>query len=482
MDILRQTAANDNSAAKQKFETMVIDVVRAMERTLDDDGDFSAFEKSMLSATNEAVRRCIERRLQNIADAFDDRVSVGRREYKRHQPGTVRYFSLCGAVDITRWTYRCTDERNGPTIVPLELAAGLAKGATPALAFALAQGIAKSPVRSVEQDLKAAHRTPPSRTTMDRIARHLGTLVNECVERIEPKLRKREMLPADAKAINLGLDRTTIPMEESTCDDDHDAAPRLIVRYRMAYVGTICITNAKCEALVTRRYAAPAHEGPARILARMKADLERALDQIPRLNVGVVQDGAPEMWNLMRDMLRSTRLRAKNWRDIDPRKHRNGWRETIDRFHLMEKLSQCLELLVPKNERRRREIYARWNASLDRNERAIYGIRDWIDAHRTNVPRKVDVEIHHILGWYFAYPPQFFYATLAPLGLQQGSGVTEGSCKSLITMRAKRSGQRWRPRGISALLAIRSLLDSDRLELFWPRFEKRFHANINCAA
>jgi hypothetical protein len=360
----------------------------------------------------------------------------------------------------------------------MELAAGLSERATPVLAFALAQGIAKAPVRSVEQDLKAAYRSPPSRTTMDRIARTLGTLVNEDVDAIESRLREREELPVNAKAINLGLDRTTIPMEE--CEPNEDGTATKVVRYRMAYVGTVCVTDVNCKALVTRRYAAPAHEGPHRIIARIKADLERALDQKPRLNVGVVQDGAPEMWNLMRDMLRTTRLRAENWRDIDPRKHRNRWRETVDRFHLMAKLAAVLEVLVV-SEKRRRRIYAQWDAALDADDDAIVAIDEWIYERSLKCARRVNNVLQRIVGMYFIYKKHFRYASLRRLGLQQGSGVTEGACKSLITMRAKRSGQRWRPKGISALLAIRSLLDSDRLELFWPRFARRFHAPV-CAA
>lgn len=479
MNILRHGAANDNSRARETFERLTDEIDRLFDRALDDDEPFEAVERFLLEVSNEAVRRHLERRLQRLAGSFGECVRVRGRLYQRHQPGTVRYFSLCGAMEIQRWTYRLMGERNGPTIVPLDLVAGLAERATPALAYALAQGIAKAPVRSVEQDLKAAHRVPPSRTTMDRIVRTLGTLVNEDVDVLEAKLRAQERLPENAKAINLGLDRTTIPMEE--CEPNADGTAKKVVRYRMAYVGTVCVTDANCRALVTRKYAAPAHEGPTRVVARMKADLERALDQKPRLNVGVVQDGAPEMWNLMRDMLRTTRLRARNWRDIDPRKHRNRWRETVDRFHVMEKLATALDLLVG-SDKRRRQIYEQWNAALDTDDDAIVAIDEWIYQRSLKCTRRVQAELHRVIGGYFIYKRHFRYASLARLGLQQGSGVTEGSCKSLITMRAKRTGQRWRPIGISALLAIRCLLDSDRLELFWTHFAKRFHATIKCAA
>jgi hypothetical protein len=276
----------------------------------------------------------------------------------------------------------------------------------------------------------------------------------------------------------LGLDRTTIPMEEPADVQEPKGRPKIVVRYRMGYVGTFCITNQDCEALVTRRYAAPAHEGPGRLLARMKADLERALEQAPRLTIGVVQDGAPEMWNLMRGMLDSIPRLARPRQMGKPR----HWRETIDRYHLMAKLSHALELLLPKNEKRRNDIYAIWNADLDRRARAIRTIQRWIEQETYKANKRVQKEMHRIFGNYFCCPHHFYYATLRPLGLQQGSGVTEGGCKSLITMRAKRSGQRWRPVGISSVLAIRSLLNSDRLLAFWSRFSRRFITTIENAA
>ena len=61
----------------------------------------------------------------------------------------------------------------------------------------------------------------------------------------------------------------------------------------------------------------------------------------------------------------------------------------------------------------------------------------------------------------------FRYASLAEDGLHSGSGVTEGACKFLIAARAKRSGQRWTKKGITAVLALRSLLASERLPQFW---------------
>ena len=56
------------------------------------------------------------------------------------------------------------------------------------------------------------------------------------------------------------------------------------------------------------------------------------------------------------------------------------------------------------------------------------------------------------------------YASVIGRGLPIGSGVTEGACKSMVTMRCKRSGQRWRDHGISACLSLRALYLNERLK------------------
>jgi hypothetical protein len=55
------------------------------------------------------------------------------------------------------------------------------------------------------------------------------------------------------------------------------------------------------------------------------------------------------------------------------------------------------------------------------------------------------------------------YASARRRGLPIGSGVTEGACKSVITMRFKRSGQRWFEEGLSPCLQLRALHLNHRL-------------------
>ena len=419
---------------------------------------FEMLQSQMLAVTNEAVRRTLELVLQQRADEFPQFVSVDGVVYRRHQEGRVQYHDLCGPLWVRRATYRRVDKRNGATIVPLDLSAGLISRTTPALAFAVTQGHAQAPSREVEQGLQAAHRCPPSRATLDRLGRKLGGALKQALPKIEPVVRSEEQMLDGAHGLSLGLDRTTVPMAENEGD-------KVRVHYRMAYVGTVTVTDDHGDSLQTRRYAAAAHEGPHGIIKRMMADVRWALIRKPSLHLVLVQDGADEMWNLMRPALKAEPL-VKSWREV------------IDWYHVTERLAAIAELMESDAQRRQKRL-ERWKASLLKNDRAIYRIIKTMEAHWVNNGRVSTTMSDHLT--YFMHAPKMRYASLRANGLPIGSGVTEGACKSLITMRAKRSGQRWRKLGIEAVLAVRATAQSERLRRSWSHFSKQFTASI-CAA
>ena len=223
----------------------------AIDAAVGADASFEAREAAALALTNEATRLFLERELLAIADGHGTHVEVDGVLYQRHEPGIVRYFTLCGAVDIERWTYREMGVRNGPTLVPLDLDAGLVERTTPALGCRIALGYAKDHMRSCAEDMTADHRCPPSRSTLERVAKAIGTAATRVAPRIEPRLRRAERVPDGAVAISLGLDRTSVPMEEDVPAGETPATRRktrhtpytrkkpapVNVNYRMAYVG-----------------------------------------------------------------------------------------------------------------------------------------------------------------------------------------------------------------------------------------------------
>jgi len=462
-------------------------LAQAVERILGPEASFAERERVLMLASNEACRRNLAQELQSLAQKFDTPyLRVDGRLYQRHQPGAAYYHSLCGSMHVERATYRAVGDRNGRTVVPLELGAGLIAKATPALAYRVALGDAQCPGRQWEQQMIASLRAPPSRSTLERMAKRIGTAAKVAMPLIEPLVRRLETLSPQAHAVALGLDRTTVPMEEPRlgCPDPlrkrrkkpyiRKKPSAIEVNYRMAYVGTVTVSDAHGTALATFRYSASADEGPNRVVDSMMADLEHAQcarrqQRRPALEVGVVQDAAPELWTLLETALR--RLGITNWQRV------------IDRFHLTERLAQSLQLLPLQRVERERRLAA-WRVELERDDAAIDRIERYLArqirdypgactrAHRPPVFADQRV-LQDNLGYIHNHKSRMRYASIRARGLPTGSGTTEGACKSLVMIRAKRCGQRWHPRGINSVLTLRAYYMSERLPAFWSIFAAR---------
>lgn len=348
--------------------------------------------------------------------------------------GTVAYHSLCGTVKIERPIYRKDGERNGPTVVPLELVAGLLERATPALAYRIALGDAQCPGRQWEEQLRADHRAPPSRSTLERIAKRLGGAMREAAPEVLAEVRADEPLAGDAVALSVGLDRTTIPMEEPLRKGDvRDPALRrrkkpyvrrppvpAEVHYRMGYVGTVNVTGSDGEAVRTIKYACSADADPTKVVGHLLADVVSLQDHRRRtgmraLPIGVVQDGAPEMWQLVEDGLR---------RELPDTRYEKA----IDRFHLMERLAETLKLFgLYEHERESR--LAKWRVQLNEDDEAIESIFKWLireNRKRADVPMSRDDRalIQGHLTYVRNNKRYMRYASVRRSGVPTGSGAT----------------------------------------------------------
>lgn len=462
------------------FEAAIESLTLALSQEVSEECEFAEYEKMLLEICNEASRRILSARLENISRQYQkDYLLIDGARYTRHSIGEVEYHSLCGSMKIERYTYRETAVRNGPTVVPMELAAGLIERATPALAFRAALGDAQCPGRHWEEQLRASYREPPSRSTLERMAKKIGDKVKQTTPEILPVVRGEEELHRDAIALSVGLDRTTIPMEEKLRRGDirdpslkrrkkpyirKPPAP-VEVNYRMGYVGTVSIIGEDGESIKTNRYGCSADVDPEYILKMMMDDLihiqaQRKRYGLSNLPIGIIQDGAPEMWNLIEG--------AAN--RAFPGKH---FHKGIDRFHLMERLAESLKALRDPFSRDRDVTLNEWRMKLETDDNAIDEIeRQLIKETRSDKRRKqLNAAKAEILRTHLTYIKNnkhlMRYASLRKKGLPTGSGATEGACKSLIMIRAKGCGQRWHSRGINAVLTLRGLYLSDRLPLFW---------------
>src|SRR2546428_4264984 len=227
LGIVQQATIPDNEKVyRRAIEEAQIALRRAAAARVDRDASFGDREVALLAAANDSCRLELEAALQTTADAQPERVQIDGTVYARHEGGAAEYHSLCGALHVRRATYRRTGERNGPTVVPLELATGLIEGATPALAYRVALGYAQGPGRRAAEQLQADHRRPPSRSTLERLGKAIGTQITHAAPRIEPMVRQAETLPPGAPAVSVGVGRTARPVGEVRPPGAPPPAPR----------------------------------------------------------------------------------------------------------------------------------------------------------------------------------------------------------------------------------------------------------------
>ena len=238
---------------------------------------------------------------------------------------------------------------------------------------------ARAPPRS-RPNAEIAEIAEGIRGTLERLGKAIGTHTERAAPRIEAVVRAAERLPTDAHAIVVGLDRTTVPMEE------------------LRPPGTRPTTRRK------RRTAPYVRTPPA------------PADVGPNLRSG------------------------------------GGTSTSVDGTQ----------------------------RSTPTTGRSIASSR-WV-AQRMTTPEVDTAAIEPHFTYLTNHQHRMRYATLRAHGLPCGSGATEGACKSVVTMRAKGSGQRWHEDGVTAALTLRAIYLSGRLSTMWPHVATDYSAEIQAAA
>jgi hypothetical protein len=71
------------------------------------------------------------------------------------------------------------------------------------------------------------------------------------------------------------------------------------------------------------------------------------------------------------------------------------------------------------------------------------------------------------VDYFTAHAQRMRYPLFRAQGMHIGSGIAEAACKTIVSTRAKRSGMRWTPEGLDALLPLRTAVLNDSYDAFW---------------
>lgn len=105
------------------------------------------------------------------------------------------------------------------------------------------------------------------------------------------------------------------------------------------------------------------------------------------------------------------------------------------------------------------------------SEGQIEEVVDWIERLPPIAPDEgASQSIPEIEAAYFRRNRQRMrYPAFRAQGIHIGSGIAEAACKTVVATRAKRSGMRWTPKGLDAILALRTAVLNRSYEAFWKQ-------------
>jgi hypothetical protein len=416
--------------------------------------DYGALEK-MVSDQGRKLERGAHRAMLQALDVDEAHVKVGGKQHTRVGRFEARYYTDAGAVTVERSLYREVGVRNGKTVDAVSLRAGVVgDGWLPRTAKVMAFLVGQTTTRDAARTAKELGRAEYSRSAFEDVAHLMGSHYVPQSRDIEEQLIAAYEVPKEARSVSASVDRVSLPMEEPRAKPvgrpKKGAAKRPVARnYRMAWCGTVTLHDAEGNALHTIRYGLMPDGDPVDLVTSLVGDIGKLLEKRPNLSVAALADGAHDLWNLLEDWLNEEALGVPV-------------HYLVDLWHLLEKLGKAARVI--HGEAGADAIVRRWRlALLNRSSAAGEIMRELWSSGRRNL-RTADGArpVREALTYLVHHRARMNYASARRRGLPVGSGNVEATCKSLVEVRMKRAGSRWKPETGDHVLQLRALQLSDR--------------------
>lgn len=415
---------------------------------------YESFEERLAEKT-AAVERGAHQATLSALDVDAPKILINGELHARVGRYETTFMTQAGGVPVTRSLYRRAGERNGAVVDPVSLRAGgvdgvWLPGAARDMAYLLQQGTS----REAEATARELGRLPYSRSSFERIGHVVGATYVAQHQQVEEVLIEAFEVPREVRSLSVSLDRVSVPMEEPRPRPPgrrrKGAPKRPIARvYRMAYCGTVTLHDAEGDAVHTIRYGTMPDGDPGALCEGLASDVLAILRKRRGLSVTLLCDGAPEMWNLLDD-----EFDAKTFAGFQL--HR-----LIDYWHAIEKLSAATHVLVAKDETS--SLLSRWKfALLNRSAARATILRELIDSGKENVRVGESRPVHDAITYLTNHAARMDYASARRGQRPIGSGNVEATCKSLVAVRMKRPGSRWKTDTGEHVVHLRALGLSDR--------------------
>lgn len=418
-------------------------------------GDLEAMEAALKAAVLEAGARLLEE--------FMNTLGAGRRAEPVNCPcgeamasrgvRPKKVLTLLGPVQYRRTLFQCPKCRR--TRYPGDEALDLVcTSRSPGVRRQVARLGAKESFHEVARDLQELACVRLSRKDAERIAEGAGEDMARWDKAGRDKLRALEV-PLDApktiKTLYIEFDGTGVPMTKKETEGHKGKREDGLAKTREAKLGCV-FTQTKLveEGRPVRDPASTTFTGAIEPAATFGTRIyceavRRGL--FAAMRVVVLTDGAEWIRNIVQ-------LHFSNAIHI------------IDLYHAREHLVELCKLLFGRDIRKLNRYKDLWWDELDDGD-----IEKIIEEATRFLPKdpKAGKDARCQITYFQTNMERMRYKKFREQGCFVGSGVIEAGCKTVIGKRLKQSGMEWTVRGANAIIALRCITESRRIEDYWEQ-------------
>jgi hypothetical protein len=427
------------------------------------EGGFEAFEREVRQRFSEAEREYIGEELERL-DVTVPEVVIGGVRHRLVTSGSVEYMTAAGPVTVLRHRYRAVGT-NGESECPVELRAGIVQGFfTPLAARMGLWAVTHLTPGESELLFRELGGMSPSRSTLDRLPKGISEKWEARRKEWEDELRAQEESVVGAAVLAVSLDGVMAPMKDGQREARREQSlqegkqTRGPAGYREVGCGSVSHYDVEGERLRTMRNARMPESKKLTLKRQLVAEVENAFRQQPQLRLVKVADGARDNWEFL----------AK---DLPP------GIEVVDFYHAAEHLKRAFDHAYGEASPKSRASFAEYRHVLLEVDDGVDKVIRTLAYHRKRKPRCGPIQQE--LKYFRRNRSRMDYARLRTQNLPIGSGVVEATCKTLVTQRMKRSGQRWTTDGGQAILTFRALAQSDRFDAAWQLVSAEYRRNVS---
>lgn len=424
---------------------------------------FSTFERELHQRVMSFEREILGQELQEM-DIDAPEVLIDGVLHRKVLRAAQTYTTLAGDVVVERTLYRPRSDHDGPTVAALDREVGMVDGLlTPEAANLGLYVVSELVPKAAENLFRRIGNMTPSKSTLDRLAKHTSSTWEENRETFEEALRAATVIPQGACSVAVSLDGVMAPMIEGERLEKREqaAAEGRLTRgpagYKEIGCGTLSFCDANGEMLSAIRFARAPEENKATLKQMIEAELRLVRDLRPDLDIVKLADGAEDNWTFLSGALK------------------DGV-EVLDFFHAAEHLSEALGAAYGDGSKDARRRFAELRHVLLEEDDGAEHVINSLTYLKKKYPRRK--KLVQAVAYFRKHRHRMSYAALKKRGLPIGSGVVEAACKTLVSQRLKRSGMHWGPEGAQAILTPRGWVQSERYDEAWALVASTWRADV----